>query len=411
MDIRNFFKPKARPRASNTTGVVTSNVAAAPKRAKVLDLPQRNGGAAAAIAEGKSTSAKPTDGSRSSRTDGGSASAPLRRFFATAVAPEQAQQSGKAEGGRRGPSRCGDCDASVMAAGGAKSHVPAEKRPRHSGPASPPAEPTGAVNAVPHSVDAPAPMEEEDAGASASADAASETHAGEASSPIAVSGGEEDAGDQASGDETADDEGATTAVPTVDGREDGLSEYERMRLENIRRNEAMLASLGLDVPTRLVPPPKKQRPKPARKKRPNPPRVPQGPVRSSSRLRGRPAQNFKETGAEGEDEPEEEATDEIAEVDYDDSSVLRYTCSDDFVGGGGAAAAAGAVGSLGAGGDGGRVVGFGLLHNQLHTLRDEALSRIYAMHVRGGLLAAAGHGGRLAICERAVSILESVNID
>jgi hypothetical protein len=78
-----------------------------------------------------------------------------------------------------------------------------------------------------------------------------------------------------------------------------LSEYEKERQENIRRNEAHLREMGLDSP--IVPP----RPRPA-PRQPCPPRAPDGPRRVSSRLQGAPRPRYADV--EKSDKEEDENT-------------------------------------------------------------------------------------------------------
>jgi hypothetical protein len=93
----------------------------------------------------------------------------------------------------------------------------------------------------------------------------------------------DDEGGGEAGDRQASAEGGTVRQQQADG----LSDYERERLETIRRNNQVLRDLGLDEDP-LIP----QRPPPA-PRQPRQPRAPDGPRRQSSRLRGvsRPVYN------------------------------------------------------------------------------------------------------------------------
>ena len=75
-----------------------------------------------------------------------------------------------------------------------------------------------------------------------------------------------------------------------------LSEYEKRRIERIKRNEAMLAKLGLAPKRFTVMAVGKKAPLPRRVKR----RVITGPTRRSLRLAGKPMPNYKEERIEEE---------------------------------------------------------------------------------------------------------------
>ena len=223
-------------------------------------------------------------------------------------------------------------------------------------------------------------------------------------------------------EEGEEDEGAGAA----------LSAYEQLRLDNIKRNEAMLATLGIDgTEQSQMAATSRPRPKPKRKRPPKP--VPTGPKRcarlppplteprprwlsaacsvpscllmsvckhlrsASSRLRGRTsAVNYSEDGlasaaaATAQHPPDEEEEEEEPEMDYDDSSVLRYTCD-------APAAQPGTTAGDSAGADG-RITGFRRRgEGERCVMYDDALTKTYAMSISGSLLCAGGHAGRVAL--------------
>ena len=103
------------------------------------------------------------------------------------------------------------------------------------------------------------------------------------------------------------------------------------------------------------------------------------------------------TRAEAAEAAAEAAEEEAAaEIDYDDSSVVRYTCDaaeDDGSGAAGSATEAEPA-------TGGRIVGFRRrATGGLDGLYDSDLSRTYSMQISrdNRLLAAAGHGGRVSL--------------
>ena len=117
-----------------------------------------------------------------------------------------------------------------------------------------------------------------------------------------------------------------------------LSEYEKVRLENIRRNEAFLSSIGISE----VKPAssanyssaekKKAREKKERRKSIVEPRVAAAPSRRSKRLRGQTEttkdlelSDEEEVEVEAAEETTEEAVEEIPIIDtpYDDDSTIR----------------------------------------------------------------------------------------
>ena len=78
----------------------------------------------------------------------------------------------------------------------------------------------------------------------------------------------------------------------------GLSEYEKRRIERIKRNEAMLVQLGLAPKRFTVMAVGKKAPLPRRVKR----RVITGPTRRSLRLAGKPTPNYREERIEKDEE-------------------------------------------------------------------------------------------------------------
>ncbi|CAG9464375.1 unnamed protein product [Pedinophyceae sp. YPF-701] len=170
--------------------------------------------------------------------------------------------------------------------------------------------------------------------------------------------------------------------------------YEALRAERIKRNrEIMIAMIGDDPVLRSV------NRAAARKAKPKPraPRAPLPPRRQQPRRGCADAAPAAERAAEPPEDVEEEA------VEYDDSSVLRYTCS--------------SAPARADGGDAGWVAKLSLPDRfdgaaeeacgAAGTLRgfrevpccftDDHMKRAYSIDHQGGLLAAGGHGGRLAV--------------
>ena len=187
-----------------------------------------------------------------------------------------------------------------------------------------------------------------------------------------------------------------------------VSEYEQLRLANIRRNEALLAQLGLNGGTAELAARLEKKHAPKRKRSaPKKPIEPAAPTRRSSRRAGG---RFTEEGmaaaaeaagrAEAAAEAEEDKEEEL-EVDYDDSSVVRYTCDaaeTDSGAADGAAAAVVAPAAAAAAATTGRVVGFRRrAESGLDGLYDANLTRTYSMAISDRLLAAAGHQGRVSL--------------
>lgn len=179
-----------------------------------------------------------------------------------------------------------------------------------------------------------------------------------------------------------------------DGGGGELSEYEQVRLANIRRNEALLAQLGLHGATAQLAEKAERKRKAAKRKRAVKPIQPTAPTRRSSRKRGAGPVAYTEEAmmaAAAEEVAAEEVAEE-AELDYDDSSVVRYTCD---------ATGSEDVADLSTGPATGRIVGFRrrAAAGELVSLYDGELSRTYSMQMSrdNRLLAAAGHGGRVSL--------------
>ena len=106
-----------------------------------------------------------------------------------------------------------------------------------------------------------------------------------------------------------------------------LSPYELQRLENIKRNNAALAALGLTGPICAQsggPPPKKKAKKKKKKKKPQERRSPERPTRASARLRGASAPNYDGEKVIGLDDGDAVGTDEEDEepaIDYEQMPV------------------------------------------------------------------------------------------
>ncbi|CAM9356868.1 unnamed protein product, partial [Sphacelaria rigidula] len=222
-------------------------------------------------------------------------------------------------------------------------------------------------------------------------------------------------------DEEGDDEAAIQ-------ESNGISEYELQRLERIRKNQAFMASIGLGD---SKPPPsivaatpsagvaaarKKKRSRPVSREKE---RAPLAPVRRSTRAKGVEAVNYgedKQTVIPSVPEPEPEP--ELQELDFDDSTVLKYLCHGK---GDGPSVTAGAGSQNSAdrhlptpishpSGRGARQVLVGVqLLDPDHSLSASGLPTIYTMHFCGGgggvssgggappLLAAGGKGGVVAL--------------
>ncbi len=106
----------------------------------------------------------------------------------------------------------------------------------------------------------------------------------------------------------------------------GLSEYEKLRLRNIERNNARLAALGLLTTTSNVPK-SNNRPRPARKRPKVAARAPQQPLRRSSRNRNPKAEtknNWEESMETSK--PIQEPAVEVEE-EYTVSPLLQYDMS------------------------------------------------------------------------------------
>ncbi|GAB5364988.1 hypothetical protein AAMO2058_001017500 [Amorphochlora amoebiformis] len=102
----------------------------------------------------------------------------------------------------------------------------------------------------------------------------------------------------------------------------GMSEYEKQRLENIRKNMEFLASLGIQK-THFG---SKKSSKSALKKKSKSSKAPTPklPLRRSSRRRGLPPERAQSMSRQPEPEIEPESEEELV---FDDSSVVKYTCA------------------------------------------------------------------------------------
>eukprot|EP00904_Undaria_pinnatifida_P008596 jgi/Undpi1/4867/HiC_scaffold_19.g08220.m1 len=184
----------------------------------------------------------------------------------------------------------------------------------------------------------------------------------------------------------------------------GISEYELKRLERIKKNQAFMATLGLDSARPVAPlsatasahgggasKSRKRKSKPLSRARERAPAVP---VRRSARARGAEAVDYSEdkqaifaTSLAPSRKPEPEPEPVLEETDFDDSTVLKYLCGQVGGSGGGDGATSTKTATEGAG----RVVSLRVLDPR-RPLSASGLSTIYTMHFcRGG---AAGGGGR-----------------
>ena len=158
----------------------------------------------------------------------------------------------------------------------------------------------------------------------------------------------------AASDAGADEVAAEIAaeVAAEGANPNGLSAYELERQANIARNRQVLAELGLLDDEPLIPSIAKPRVRPAKPKRVAPPPPPPPSRRSLRSVRAAPERyepsgvdgDFTAAGAEGErkhvvrEEEEEVVVEE--DLEYDNSSVLRYLCEAGTVGSGAGSAAA-----------------------------------------------------------------------
>ena len=209
--------------------------------------------------------------------------------------------------------------------------------------------------------------------------------------------GEDDAEDDNEDEEDDEDEDEDED----DNESDQLSAYEQMRLENIKRNEALLAQLGLHGATAQLADRVERQKKPGKRKRAPKAIEPAAPTRRSSRKRGGGPVAYTEeammaaaASAAAHAEAMEEAEAAVEEeVDYDDSSVVRYTCD--------ASGDSSEGASTDPGPSMGRIVGFRrrAAEGELGGVYDSELSRTYSMRISrdNSLLAAAGHGGRVSL--------------
>eukprot|EP01018_Ginkgo_biloba_P021314 Gb_13014 [translate_table: standard] len=160
-----------------------------------------------------------------------------------------------------------------------------------------------------------------------------------------------------------------------------MTDYEREREENIRKNKEYLQNLGIATAVeRLKKPPPRPKPKSA-----IPPLT--LPLRRSTRRR--PSTEISVEISDARNSGEDRSPDPNP-IQYDDSSVLKYMCS----------STEGHSISASANNSGTNLVGF------LHVgkeLVDPALKRIYSVDVavlngtERALLAAGGHGGRISV--------------
>eukprot|EP00752_Nemacystus_decipiens_P012495 g11067.t1 len=262
-----------------------------------------------------------------------------------------------------------------------------------------------------------------------------------------VSGEEEEEEEGEGGDETdGDEEGSgyeggpnhTGAEAEIEDEDDdglqqadgGISQYELQRLERIKRNQAFIATLGLDTAKPPVPPSlaassagaagaskgrSKKRSRPVSRAKEKAPAVP---VRRSARARGAEAVDYNEdkqaasaitTAARAAATRAPEPEPVLEEIDFDDSTVLKYLCgggknndaSDGEALSSSSSPAPEAAASAVA--EGAKVVGLRVLEPD-DALAAAGLSTIYTMHFGGGgergappLLAAGGKGGIVAL--------------
>ena len=169
----------------------------------------------------------------------------------------------------------------------------------------------------------------------------------------------------------------------------GLSEYEKVRLENMRRNAEFLASLGLDSikPTVTAAPMRI-----AVKKRKLLPVEEAAPTRRSARVAGGGPTTGKESVyAEHDEAEDEEEEEDEADVSYDDSSVLRYALS------GSSRSSSSSSSGPGVSGLSGAVRSLSL--RSARPMLSESLAAIYSLHFHptAPLLMAAGKGGYVSL--------------
>eukprot|EP01046_Picozoa_sp_COSAG06_P087498 COSAG06_NODE_33992_length_481_cov_0.942408_1_plen_134_part_01 len=80
------------------------------------------------------------------------------------------------------------------------------------------------------------------------------------------------------------------------GDSEQISEYEQMRLDNIKRNEALLAQLGLNGATAQLAERVERKKRPAKRKRPAKAIAPAAPTRRSSRTHSTGAVSYTDEG-------------------------------------------------------------------------------------------------------------------
>eukprot|EP00903_Cladosiphon_okamuranus_P017877 g16450.t1 len=200
----------------------------------------------------------------------------------------------------------------------------------------------------------------------------------------------------------------------------GMSQYELQRLERIKRNQAFMATLGLATAKPPAPAPSgaaraakgrsKKRSRPVSRVKEKAPTVP---VRRSARARGAEAVDYNEdkqaasviataARAVATRAPEPEPEPVLEEIDFDDSTVLKYLCGGEEV------KASDSPTSSAAAPNGAKVVGLRVLEPD-NPMAAAGLSTIYTMHFGGygggggtaggalPLLAAGGKGGIVAL--------------
>ncbi|KAL7541581.1 hypothetical protein ACHAXR_011047 [Thalassiosira sp. AJA248-18] len=142
-----------------------------------------------------------------------------------------------------------------------------------------------------------AAAEEEDAGTTAN-------HNGQQNNDVDFAAGDDNAAaDDGDSEDESSDSGSSEDESSESGEEsddeepnDGLSEYERLRLERIARNEARLASLGFDAPKETTQKKKKKTPAKPRQS------LPDGPRRQLPGRAGRATFNLSATSASAKKE-------------------------------------------------------------------------------------------------------------
>ena len=168
----------------------------------------------------------------------------------------------------------------------------------------------------------------------------------------------------------------------------GLSVYEKVRLENMRRNAEFLASLGLDSikPTATA---TAARPAPVKKRKLSPMKE-VAPTRRSARVAGGPPKSTTYAEDDGDDDDDDDDDEEEcdADVSYDDSSVLRYAMCISATTSSGSGSSSGLCGAVRS-----------LSLRSARPMLSESLAAIYSLqfHPSAPLLMAAGKGGYVSL--------------